>query len=274
MSGWGKGELPGNAKIMGVVAVGGGAVGAASVAFMGDPTASKEQLADDPRPTVAQETSVREELSVKLDGELCAPRILKTEKGCAALSELRSGGQGLLADGALPKQPVTLAHPDDFEMEPRVVDSCETYAELKRQDWSGISNADMRREARFYRACGLLILARAAKAKPAAATLARSDLANLDQATLPGFGEARAAGVPQLSREEESPARWSLSSEGLKLDLNYLGTADFDADDDAEHLMEYRVSAKGGSFRDTGFGLIETNAAGASSFRVINPFTM
>lgn len=274
MSGWGKGELPGNAKNIGVVAAGVGALGAVSMLFTGNPTAPTDKPAEDTSPSTVEEAAVPEELSVKLDGELCAPRVLRTEKGCAALSELRSGGQGLLADTALPKQPVTLAHPDDFKVKPRVVDSCATYAELKRENWSGISNADMRREARFYRACGLLVLAREAKATPAAAALGRADLANLDGTTLPGFGEAQVLGVPTWAREEENPARWSLSADGLTLDLNYLGTADFDSDGEAEHLMEYRVAAKGGSFRDTGFGFIERSSVDRSTFRVVNPFTM
>jgi len=277
MSGWGQGGLPGNAKNIGIVTVAVGAVGALSVFSAGD-KAPDDVPTEVERPTVEAddpvETAQADDVSVRLDSWLCAPRLLKTDRGCAALSELKSAGQGLLAEDALPKRPLTLVHPEDFDAEPRAVDSCATYAELKRQDWSALSNADMRSEARFYRACGLLLLARQAEATPSAATLDRPDLMDLDKSTLPAFGEARIDASAKLTREDESPSVWSITTDGLLFRMMYLGTADFDADGAPEHLVEYRMAAREGSYRDTGFGFIQRSSADRVTFKSVNPFTM
>lgn len=259
-----------------------GAVGAVSALFLGTnlpgvPKSEPEAEApgDESPDAAAPAAGPSSDLSgigVRLDSDLCAPGLLATGNGCAALSELRRGGQALLAPGALPSRPVTLVHPDDPSVPPRPVDGCESYRELKSAGWGALTSADMRGEAALYRACGLLRIAEEARAMPSASGLDRPQMTKLDLSTVPSAGEQEFGPGADLTRMDEQPSVWELTSGTMTCRMTYYGTADFDGDGDAEHLMEWRLAAKRGSLRQSGFGLIESDAAGRVRFRTLDPF--
>ncbi|MEM1379717.1 MAG: hypothetical protein AAGH41_03735 [Pseudomonadota bacterium] len=264
----GRGPGTPDVKAVGLLAGGAAVVAAASALF------TKAPDAPEVAPEVFPERAVVRGIAEAPDGVLCTDGLLDTDDGCAALSDIKAIGQALLADTALPSQPVTLVHPTDFSAEPRTVDGCDTYAELKRQDWSALSSADMAQEALFYRACGLIILAQEAVETPAAPRLDRAQMVDIDRSTLPTFGEARFGPNDPITQETESPAVWSITNEALLCKMAYLGTADFNGDGVPDHLVEWRLAAREGSFRQVGFGLIEKPRGQAARFSEINPFTM
>ncbi|MEM9837590.1 MAG: hypothetical protein AAF830_00400 [Pseudomonadota bacterium] len=265
-------KRPPNAKQAGLVAAGAAVVAAVSVTFMGkDPVPNISEPVNDTPPATIR-TPNPDVVEVSLETQVCVDGLLATDTGCAALSDIQTVGQGLLSERALPSQPLRLVHPTDTGVEPKTVESCAMYAELKREGWGGMSSADMRREARFYRACGLLRLTENADPMPVAPALNRDVMQSLDRDTLPTFGEVRFDASDELTKEGERPAIWAVDGDSYICRMAYLATADFNADGSADHLMEWALAAKEGSFRETGFGLIEMRPSGRTTFSVIDPF--
>lgn len=264
---------PPEAKKVGLVAAGAAVVAAVSVVLFDggpEPETRPGDSASAPATSITAENP--DVVEVSIETEVCADGLISTETGCAALSDFQSLGQALLSETALPRQPLQLVHPTDTSAPPRTVDGCATYTELKQAGWGGLSSADMRREARFYRACGLLRLTEGASPLPLAPALDREVMMGLDRGTLPGAGEASFTSNDPITKEGERPAVWVVANEAFTCRMAYLATADFNADGLADHLMEWALASNEGSYRQNGFGLIETTSGGRSTFVVIDPF--
>jgi hypothetical protein len=129
------------------------------------------------------------------------------------------------ADGA----PITmeLSSPSDAAAPPALVSTCVEYDMRARAGWYPLSNAEMRREEYFRRACPALKLL--AGAQPAKLShFDRKSLSEADAASLcadPNFGFALAAKV-----EPEGAGAWRMTDGAREAHLREIAHADFDGD--------------------------------------------
>lgn len=246
--------------------VGAGLMIAAGVTFFGGdrevPPVSEIETADD---TVAEAPEAAAEPGG--DPMFCHPAVLAAG-GCAPLSVLKAGPEGLLREGALPAQPVEMVGLDSEDPD-ATADDCASYADLRRAGYGAATSAGMAREAQLSRTCGLLAMAGRAEPVPGSLGPEAGLMARIPGGDMPKLGET---GFPDTLRptvERESPLLWSLETEAMRGEFLYIGTANFDGDPEAEHLIEWRLAATGGTLRAIGYGLAEDEPA---SFRAIDPF--
>lgn len=198
----------------------------------------------------------------------CLPGVVQTEDGCAPLEALKAEREALILPASMASRPLKMASPDIENDVAETVSSCAQFRALRSEGWSGLSGADMRREAQMARACGLLELI--AEARPVAGSNGAPDdlFVTIDRAELPSLGEASFGDEAYPSLKGGVPKTWSMENDAILAEFVHVGTADFDGDPQAEHLIEWRLAAKGGTLRAIGFGLAEDSPA---SFRMIDP---
>jgi hypothetical protein len=197
----------------------------------------------------------------------CAPAVIAGD-GCAERDAIASQVPALFRSDAMPARPVRLVEAEG-EGEEEVAD-CQRYGELRRAGYGAATSAGMAREAQLSRVCGLVLIA--GQAAPASAPSPGERFVNqIPRSELPVIGERRFGSDAELSVLSRDPLVWQIEDEAQRAELLYVGTADFDGDGEAEYLMEWRLEAKGGTFRAIGYGLAELRPAG---FRTIDPYSL
>lgn len=208
-------------------------------------------------------------LAYEEDGQVvfCHPVVIAGD-GCAPAEALAAEGQGLIADAAMPSSSLSMVGLEEGAS-PREASDCATFGDLRRRGYGAATSAGMAREAQLARACGLLILARQAEAVAGAEAAAPDFLLDMARRELPGLGDQQFTAGSAYAVESEDPLVWSLESETMRGEFLYVATGNFDDDPEAEHLIEWRLAAAGGTMRAIGYGLAEIEP---KSFRTIDPF--
>ncbi|NNU17159.1 hypothetical protein HK107_12580 [Parvularcula sp. ZS-1/3] len=194
----------------------------------------------------------------------CHPVVLPD--GCFPADALAAEGEALFGEGVLPSRPTTMIGLEETDEDMEVM-GCDAFVRARSRGYSAASGAGFRREAQMARACGLLVFAQEAQAV-ASPPLDPDWMMDLPRGDLPGLGNSFGddAVYERISNE---PIVWTLESDTLRGEFLHVATADFDGDGKAEHLIEWRVAAVGGSLRGIGYGLGELNP---KSFRDVDPF--
>lgn len=248
-----------------------GTVIAASTIFLGggdgDPLAPPSEYQTPPveAEDLAPRTADADVSTAPAAAFLCHPAVVKGGDGCVPIG---ARIMPVTAASELVERPLTMVGPGDSDE--RQVSNCQDYTALAAEGWGGLTTADMRREARLVQACGFTRLAAKAGRVENASRLTTQMMEGIDKTMFPSLGELTFSSDAVLVQEDEGPARWSIDGETLEGSFLLIGTADFDGDREAEHLLEWRVTAKGGSLGALGYGFVEDGP----SFRVIDPFAL
>lgn len=163
---------------------------------------------------------------------------------------------------------VNLVSPSD-DAEASSARTCAEYDSLVANGWYALSNADMRREEYFRRACGalsLLVTAKPARMSHFAGGRAeRSDIWSMAREDAIAFGEA-APEAPIDVAEIESGV-WKVAIGQGETVVYEIAHADFTGDGVGEILAYVSAGAPGGTARVGSIGFIEKpNAGGPCSF--------
>jgi hypothetical protein len=148
------------------------------------------------------------------------------------------------ADGA----PITLelSSPSDAAAPPALVSTCVEYDMRSRAGWYPLSNAEMRREEYFRRACSALKLMAGAK-PPKASHFGNGTLSDADVVALgadPNFGFAAVATVAN-----EGEGAWRLTDGAREAHLGEIAHADFDGDGFGDVLVFVSLKTETGAGR-------------------------
>ncbi len=180
------------------------------------------------------------------------------ETGCYSRTEVAAWRDLEVVDRSDEAVMVMMTHPSDYSVNVEQCTTCRSFVELRWQGWFAMSSRDIRREAYFVRACGVLDMLM--KAQPASenyfedGAVSPSDMAAIgaerilrvgdDPATKAGdlvveeySGEAGARTDSQaVEQENAQELGWRLSTAGQETRLERIATADFDGDGIAEIL--------------------------------------
>ncbi len=168
----------------------------------------------------------------------------------------------IAADGSAVR--VSLAHPSDAAAPAETAGTCAEYDSLISEGYAALSNADMRREEYFRRACGALtLLSKAAPARRsnfAAGKAAIEDVRSMATTDAVGFGEAEPSTNVEVA--EVSAGVWKVLIGQGETMVYEIAHADFDGDGGGEILAYLTVGAAGGTARTGTIGLMEKTSAG------------
>ncbi|MEO1136590.1 MAG: hypothetical protein AAFW68_08280 [Pseudomonadota bacterium] len=233
--------------------VGAGAAGAAMVAAVTQPFGvgeDKDLSTSDPS----------DEVVVCLKSDLVFFEGVDAQ--CFSRDALRALANAPVAD--LSGQPVamTMTHPTDMTVESAESVTCRDYRKMQFDGWFAMTARDMRREAYFLRACG--VLAALADARPAERSYFIDGSPSVEGvATLAEvirFGELNPA--EDLTVEKQEGYQWRIGADSLTVVLQELANADFD-NDGVEEILAFTFGApEGGTAVFYDVGLIERDAAG------------
>lgn len=235
--------------------MGAGAAGAAMVAAVTQPFGAGEDKRSD-----AADPSNHAVICLKSD--LVFFEDVETQ--CLSRDALRALADAPVADLSGQSVVMTMTHPTDLSIEPTECVTCRDYREMQFDGWFAMTARDMRREAYFRRACG--VLAALADARPAEQSYfvdgspAAEGVATL--AEVIRFGELGPAEVLTVEREESH--QWRIGADTLTVVLQELANADFDNDGIEEILAFTAGTPEGGSAAFYEVGLIERDGADAA----------
>ncbi|MFC2953794.1 hypothetical protein ACFOOP_17785 [Marinicaulis aureus] len=239
-------------QMMKTLLMGAGAVGAASVALVAVPDHDAEKSAN--------ASSAESEICLKGDLELFEGVSSK----CFSRDELLALRDRPVVDMQGQPVAVSMSHPTDMSMPAEDCRTCRDYSEMSFDGWYALSSREMRREAYFVRACG--ILAALANAQPAGATYFSNGSPEAEEVALFAgtmkFGEA---GPSEDIHVEKTPgAIWRISSGDMNWLIHEIANADFD-NDGVEEIMIFTAGApEGGTASFYSAGLLEKDTAGAA----------
>ncbi|WP_428408549.1 hypothetical protein [Hyphococcus sp.] len=239
-------------QMMKTLVMGAAAAGAAGVAVLTVPDRDKE-TAEGSR-VAASEICLKDDLALV---EGVSAKCFSTEE----LAELRDRQ---VVDSEGDPVTVSLTHPTDMSAAPKETRTCAEYSELSFDGWYALTSRDMRREAWFTRACG--VLAALADAQPAKESFFTDGSPDPEEMkTLAAgmqFGEVT-LGDGGLGAEKDG-AQWRISSDAMRVQIHEIANADFDNDGVEEILAFTAAAPQGGTaaFYDT--GLIEKDTAEAA----------
>lgn len=160
---------------------------------------------------------------------------------------------------------VSLAHPTDYEREPTQVSTCAEYNGLVESGWYALAESEMRREAYFKRACGVLSMLERART-PDLSHFANEAMTDADMQSLakgPPFRIGGDPGVPDVAATVGRSAEggWTLSANGQKATMQEIAHADFNADGLGDMLVFVSISVEHGSATAAEVGLVEKKTA-------------
>ncbi|MCK5749955.1 MAG: hypothetical protein KAH44_27305 [Oricola sp.] len=184
---------------------------------------------------------------------------------CYSQAEIVKLADAPLVDRDGAKTVVSLSHPTEMSAPPKEYSTCRGYREARLDGWYALTSADMRREAYFIRACGLLALLNEAQAAEHSyfdnGSPSEEEISALAGAMT--FGEARFD--PETVRVEKGQDHvWRVSGDALSVDLQEIANADFDNDGVEEILVFSAASPQGGTAAFYEVGLFEKDAPGAA----------
>ena len=230
--------------------------------------ADPDAIEPDPAPPAARDRSRPDPRAARPPLAFCFPGVIPTPDGCASRETILSfagepiGVEG--RDGAVAALTVTLADPGDPAAPEREVGTCDDYLPLKRRGWQALTGADLSRDLRMNRFCGLIAMARRAE-RPVRGGLTRLTYGGLE--TVPGedwpsLGEASLTD-PAIALDGDDDRVWRVEDDGLTVTLRDVGAADLDGDGESEVLVHAGVAARGGTARGGGYLLAEGRRGGA-----------
>jgi len=222
-----------------------GAVGAAgAMALTGVATQSDEA----PSRAAAQRVS---DFSICLKTSL--PFFEGVEKGCYQKSDISDFQDRPVVDNDGNVVTYDLAHPTNHSAALLPCTTCREYREMNWMGWFAPSSREMRREAFFVRACGLLdVLADARQAREtffAADGLTKTGLATLSSNSVPQLNEAVAGIGVSYEIASAGDGRWLFTSETQTVLVQEIAYADFDADGIEDALVFVAAGPDEGSAR-------------------------
>ncbi len=153
---------------------------------------------------------------------------------------------------------VNLAGPDP-QSNDAAARTCAQYDSLSAEGWFALSNADMRREEYFKRACGALSML--VKAKPAQSThfsggaASAEDIRSMASHDALAFGPGAPSASVVVSSVEQGV--WDIEIGNGETMVFEIAHADFNGDGLGEILAYVSVGAIGGTARTGSIGLIE-----------------
>lgn len=170
----------------------------------------------------------------------------------AALADLNDAAVAA-SDGT----PVTLTLTPPGDGEVAAIATCRQWREKVFDGWFALSGAEMRREAYYIRACGLLDALAEAQASTESHFVdgapAESEMAALGKTMT--FGDAPAQLSVTVARP--GPAEWRITSGTIAIAMQELANADFDNDGIEEILAFASLSPVGGTATASDVGLLE-----------------
>lgn len=239
-------------QMMKSLVMGAGAIGAAGVALVAVPDQDAEKS-----PTVSSPSS---EICLKGDLDLFEGVSAK----CFSRDELLALRDRLVVDIEGRPVAVSMSHPTDMSVPAADCRTCRDYSEMSFDGWYALSSREMRREAYFVRACG--ILAALANAQPASSTYFSNGSPEAEEVALfAGTMKLGEAGPSEDIHVEKAPgAIWHISSGDMNWRIHEIANADFD-NDGVEEIMIFTAGApEGGTAAFYNAGLLEKDAAGAA----------
>ncbi|MBY0422346.1 MAG: hypothetical protein K2Q06_08590, partial [Parvularculaceae bacterium] len=134
--------------------------------------------------------------------------------------------------------------------------------------WYSLAESEMRREAFFKRACGVLSMLERAR-KPDLSHFANEAMNEADMQSLakgPPFRIGGDPGVPDVTATvgRNPDGAWTLSADGQKAMMQEVAHADFNADGLGDMLVFVAISVEHGSATAAEVGLVEKKSANGS----------
>ena len=205
---------------------------------------------------------LRDDISPRAPLLFCFRGVIPTPNGCATKEAVLSlageeiGVEG--ADGRTAALTVTLADPEDMTAPEVTARTCDQYLGLKAQGWGGLTSADMARELKMNRFCGLIAMARRAEPsrRGGMSAITYGALEKVAPSDWPAIGPVSMRGAA-IAMDGEDARVWRVETEDASIQLRDVTSADFDEDGYAEVLVHTAVTAKGGTARAGGYVLAE-----------------
>ena len=205
------------------------------------------------------------------DSEVCLLKDISflpgDQDGCFARSALAQWESTPLVDPERGALALSMTHPTDASRDVAVCTTCREFREYRFDGWYALSSRDMRREAFFVRACGVIEMLRYAQAADQsyfaddgleageAASLAAEHLLQL------GDDPAIAPGNPEIDRI--GPSSWRVVAGGQTVRIEEIAMADFDTDGRAEILAFLTAGPTDATARVFDVVLLEKDSADA-----------
>ncbi len=237
---------------VGLVAAGAGVIGLA--------TRQPDETMETPTVVAADETEIC------LDADIAF--LPGDQAGCFKRSEFAKWEAAPLVDPERGAIVVSMSHPTDASRDAAQCATCRDFRELRFDGWYASTSRDMRREAFFTRACGVLSALRGAEAATITyfgeTGLEAGEVASLaaDRLLRVGADPAAAPGDPEIV--QTAPASWRISAGGQTVRIDEVALADFDGDNIAEILAVFITGPDDATARIADAALLEKDAAGAA----------
>ncbi len=188
--------------------------------------------------------------------------------GCYSRAELAEFRDAPVIDRGEKAVAVAMTHPSNASIAPEQCTTCREFSELRWRGWFASSSYDMRREAYFVRACGVLDLLM--KAEPASLNYFEESGLTADEiAAIGADAVLRVGGDPEIDKgtlvvlvvEKAGDAVWRLTTGGQETRLEEIATADFDGDGIAEILAFLVAGPAHGTARVAEVALLEKDSS-------------
>lgn len=201
----------------------------------------------------------------KATGEVCLkgdlPFIAGDQSGCHARSDFSQWRKRPINDPSSGELRMTMSSPRDASMPTKEVRTCREFSERKYDGWFAMTSRDMRREAFFVRACGVIEML--AKSRTADVsyfendTVSTGDVATIsaDQFVRLGSDPATTPGNPDI--EKTGAGAWRVSVSGQTSYFNEIAALDFDEDGILEILAFFSAGPDAATARISQLVLLE-----------------
>lgn len=167
--------------------------------------------------------------------------------GCVGQNEILRWQTAQVVDNQGAPISVSMSHPTDVEQAREDVRNCAAYNRLKKEDWYAGSTREIRREAYFERACGILDYLRKAKAPRESffenGRCSKEDMISMADGPpfkiIGGPDDVAAVAIDVASEDlvsesiivnEAEQGIWQMSSTGQAVRVHEIAHADFDGD--------------------------------------------
>ncbi|MEM8773073.1 MAG: hypothetical protein AAGD92_15610 [Pseudomonadota bacterium] len=183
------------------------------------------------------------------------------QSGCFSKSEIAAWRSRELSDPGRGKLKLAMTHPTDGSMAPKELSTCRDFIEMRYDGWYAMTSRDMRREAFFVRACGVIELLMQAKPAEidhfAANSLTENEIATIGAEKLLRLGDDPAVSPGDPEIERLSTTSWRVAAGGQTLLIEEIAALDFDADTKAEILAFFAAGPDQASASVTEIVLLE-----------------
>lgn len=229
--------------------IGAAAAGAAIVAAV--------TLQPSDKDTAAQESKDAFEVCLKADIAF----VEGATKKCYAPAEAAGLAGNPVLDNQGAPVVINLSPPADLSRGLEAVGNCAQYRALTREGWYALSTAEMRRDAYFQRACGVLDFLEAARAPDVSyfkdGALADADMRSLAETSRFRIGTAGDAPATTATASALSDGLWLIDSDDQSARLQEIAHADFNTDGRGDMLVFVTISVKDATATASLVGLLD-----------------